>query len=245
MLINLDAQGAKLTMLDCDSPQQAEDSLSRFDGGEFIIVGMDAFFIPWTPLYGLLHGPHYFMAQNAAAETLNCFDPTYHRSAEQIARRDIIDHAFDITRMERVSENPAHTQASLSVAREAREILHGHPDLRRKLLADIAGCSQGNENHAEMLARYVDTMISNRYLYRYYLQNRTSGLDADYLFPDRDFFAGWAAVKNGLYRVSVSSGNRTVLADVRTQLGALLDWETALAERIISDISSYCDAPSL
>ena len=38
-------------------------SWSEVSENAFALVGMDAFQVPWTPLFGLQHGPHYFIAQ--------------------------------------------------------------------------------------------------------------------------------------------------------------------------------------
>ena len=57
--------------------ENRETGLAVTPAGNYIIIGMDACFIPWSPLYKLLHGPHYFIVQKGDAELHDCFDPTY------------------------------------------------------------------------------------------------------------------------------------------------------------------------
>ena len=57
--------------------KERETGWADTPAGDYIIIGMDAFLIPWNPLCELLHGPHYFIVQKGISETHDCFDPTY------------------------------------------------------------------------------------------------------------------------------------------------------------------------
>lgn len=59
----LEKMGMKLKQ-PCVSQKEKDSEWSNTINGKFVIIGMDAFLIPWNPLYQIQHGPHYFITKN-------------------------------------------------------------------------------------------------------------------------------------------------------------------------------------
>ncbi len=229
MISNLEALGAKLEALNCSSENDREKSLSQFPAGECIIVGMDAFHIPWNQYYHRLCGIHHFIARKGQDGSLSCFDPTYSQQDMRITPEEIVSYAFDMKRLRKVAKRPFHIEGT----REAREILRTHPETREILLRKIGGCTGAKQKDADMLAKYIDAMIRNRYLYRHYLQNRPSASEGDWQLFSDEFFLRWTAVKNGLYKAFLIRPNESVLLEVCRQFRGLIDEEIAAAGKMI------------
>lgn len=225
MLSELGAAGAALVMLPCDSVEEAAAGLAACDAGELIVVGMDAYHIPWNPLCGLHHGPHYFIAACSASDFLTCWDPTYGTSEARIARAAVTDHAFDISRM---LVTPPHTAAP-RVSDEAAAVLRTLLALRDGLLAAVRSNADLTRTDTVLLAKYVDELISNRRLFAYYLKTQTP--IADGLFADRSYFAAWQAVKNGIYKLAVTASAATA-DEVCRLLSEVFAKETDYAEAL-------------
>lgn len=68
----------------CVTPEARAAAWQSMPPGAFALAGMDAFRIPWTPLFGLQHGPHYFIVRKTGAEQALCFDPTYGLSGQTL-----------------------------------------------------------------------------------------------------------------------------------------------------------------
>lgn len=228
---NLEAMGAKLKDLSCTSEKELEEGLSLCPEGEFIIVGMDAFYIPWSPIYSALRDNHYFFAQREKANSFICFDPTYDKKYMNIMRDDIISHAYDIRLVEKAAQKPLQT----GVLQEAQEIICNHPQLKEKLLFEINECAHDEKRrNAGLLAKYIAALINNRYLFKHYLQNSPAGSDKYQQFFDKNLFSQWEAVKNGLYKTSLIKNNESVISEVCKAFSILIDEEIAIAKQIIT-----------
>ena len=232
MIANLEVLGGKIEKWACHSQEDTDRNISLFHEGAFIIVGIDAFYIPWNQLYHTFHGPHYFIVRNAETDKFFCVDPTYGKKSEQIARREIIAHTYEIVYLNRVAKKPLQIEA----IQEAREIVRIHPNTRQTLLSHIHGCINGERENIILLAKYIDAMIQNRYLYRFFLENQPMPCDENHLFLNSDFFLKWKAVKNGLYKASVSKRNERIINDVCDHFNHLIDEEIAMAEKIICGV---------
>ncbi|MFT9056797.1 MAG: hypothetical protein ABF449_09295 [Ethanoligenens sp.] len=238
MIANLQTLGAKLEKLDCSSPENMKESLSQFKAGEWIIIGTDTFYIPWTRYYHTLYNTHHFMVRKERDGSLSCADPTCGRQDMRITFEEIIPHIFDIKRVRRVAEKPL----NFGAIREARAVLRSHPEMRKSLLEKMNGCTGAKQEDAGLLARYISAMIDNRYLFRHYLQTRPSASNQDrQLFSD-EFFLRWTAVKNGLFKASLIRPNESVLRDVCGRAGELVDEEIAMAEKMIETASKHGDS---
>lgn len=228
MLTNFEILGLDLETLAVSSKAVAEQSLSLLEAGDWVIMGMDAFEIPWNPYYQTLHGPHYFLTQKQDAAIFSCFDPTYKKQDLVIGAETAAAHVFDLLRVRRLEGRPL----DRGVSGEAREVLARHPRTRERLLEEIHACAGGQQEEGERLAKYIDALIHNRYLYRHYLGHLPAAGEYKSCFDD-EFFRHWAAVKNGLYKASLIRDNGSVVQEVSRQLSDLLAAEMLTAEKMV------------
>lgn len=226
--------GAELSMLPCDSPEEAEASLSELERGELFLVGMDAFFLHWVPVFGALHGPHYFIAKDTSGERFSCFDPTYGTQTESISRAEILSHAFDISRI-RPQKKIFKCPVVLCIRREAEAVLRTHSLLLEELTERIAAARDEGSEASVLLAKYVDALLSNHYLYRYFLTQCSDGRKAAELFLTEAQFAEWTAVKNGLYKAAVSVSKHSLLEEVQRMISDLTLFELSSAQKIATE----------
>ena len=91
----------------------------------FALAGMDAFRIPWTPLFGLQHGPHYFIVRKTGAEQALCFDPTYGLSGQMLPA-EALRAGYALIAVRFHGGIPAKPPEPLRT--QAAEVLERHPD---------------------------------------------------------------------------------------------------------------------
>lgn len=230
MLENLESLGVETETLRCDSEEVAAVILSAIEVGESFLVGMDTFNISWTTGYGAVHDVHYFAARKENPQRLLCFDPTYGKEYQQAEIHDITPYTSRICRVKRGEGNPFNASAS----HEAREVLSSHPKTRVRLLEELDRCVDKRHQNPLLLAKYVDTMLNNRYLFKYYLDNDVLCRNKYPELFDKDLFLGWAAVKNGLYKAYIAKQNQDTICDVSKLFSKLIDTELAIAEKILS-----------
>lgn len=228
MPVNLEALGVKLEFLNCCSSEEVEKNLSRLSHGQWLVAGMDAFFIPWTPYFQTLHSFHYFIARKEKEGVFSCFDPTYDRKDMEITEKDMIFHAFDICWIDKTAEQ----QSDMSIQREAQEILHSHPGTQENLLAQIRECAYGKQKNGELLAKYIDALINNRYLYLHYLQNMPLYKGKYDQYFSKEFFLKWTAVKYGLYKASIRLNNQELIQEACGHFQELIEEEMDIARKI-------------
>lgn len=232
LIANLELLGLKLKMMLCSSPEEAEKYLAMIDDGEFIIVGMDAFYIPWNQFYGIFHGPHYFIAKKEKSEEFLCFDPTYNKMHEQISSKDIIAYAFDISYMYTVALGVW----EVDIIHEAKEILCTYESIREKILSQIMDSESGDQAGIILCAKYIDAMINNRYLFRHLLMEKQFYPDANDSLFNRDYFLEWTAIKNGMYKIAHTKTRCTIIQEVYNCFGQVIDKENAIANKILYSI---------
>lgn len=226
---NLKDLGIKENFLNCCSPSEVEKGLSALSPAQWIVTGMDAYFIPWTPYYQLLHSSHYFIARQKECGFFTCFDPTYDMEHMQITVEYMIAHGDDICAL---SYTPLkHPQ--WSIRQESEEILRSHFRTREILLNQIQECACGKQKNAELLARYAEALINNRYLYLHYLQNfpRSEKNCAQYF--SKEFFQKWTMVKHGLYKAYIRQNNQEIVQEVSRLFIELMDEEMGIAKKLI------------
>lgn len=225
---NLETLGVSMEFLNCCSKWEIKKNISRLPIGQWVIVGMDAFFIPWVPFYQTLHSLHYFIARKENESFFSCFDPTYDKQNLEITEEHMISYASDICRIHKSAKKPFHKE----IRQEAQEILDTHPATQEKLLAQITECAYGKQENGELLAKYIDALINNRYLYLHYLQKMPlPGGKYDQYFQT-EFFQKWAAVKHGLYKASMSKDNQVLIRDVCEHFKELIGEEMNIAREI-------------
>lgn len=235
MIDDLARSGAQIHIYLCASPQDAEAAFSLVEEGEVFLVGMDAFDLSWAPLYNLMHGPHYFLAQKRAGGEFPCFDPTYSLQGVSISQKIVCGCAFDITRLCKIPPATDHVSPKECARRECRAVLKGHPILLQAFRHRIEECAGRDGERAALAARYADALISNRYLFRYYLEKHAliGALD---LLSDKNFYAEWTAVKNGFYKVSVSAAKESLLFELGERVESLLGREMRAARKFSENV---------
>ena len=230
MPANLEALGVSQKFLNCCSKQEMEKNISRLTAGEWNVVEMDAFFIPWVPYYHTLHSFHYFIARKEKNGVFSCFDPTYDKKDIELTDEDMISHASDICQIHKIKEK----QFRMEIRREAQEILYTHQKTQKNLLEQIWECAYGKPKNGELLARYIDALINNRYLYLHYLQNMPLSSDKYDGYFNKEYFLKWTAVKHGLYKASIRQNNREIIREVCGHFQELIQEEMDIARKIVA-----------
>lgn len=229
LIRNLEHLGVKLEIQLFSYPQEVKAAMSLLAIDEYFVVGMDGFYIPWNPHYQKTYGAHYFIAQYTGTETLCCFDPTYHKKEQELPYAIMFNHAFECNRIHMVPPG----QPDAGYVREAQAVLRTHPKMCKKIMADISECLQKEQKEIVLLARIIDAMISNRYLFRCYLeQNQPPAKNLLYLRSD--FLFRWFAVKNGLYKASICRGDEALLEEISNSFCSLIDEELEMASEMLS-----------
>ncbi|MDR0396964.1 MAG: hypothetical protein LBH66_06645 [Oscillospiraceae bacterium] len=225
MMANLDAMGYHLEKLDCKGPQGVERRLSMLSGGELLVVGMDAYYVPWNPFFGLIFGPHYFVVEYTRDDPLAAYDSTYGYSGEPIPRSLLIDRACHLNVMRRCERTGLNIDSSAAIKSVAGSI-PVHLEIMSKWLDRIqAGWQQG----ADPASLYVECMICNRKLFRRYLEQREPGVLSNMPVLDDNQFQQWIAVKNGLKKTSIGRVSFRLMNEIRQTLTGLMDQELRAA----------------
>lgn len=218
--------------LDENSEKEADSAFKSIGDGELVIIGMNAFYIPWNPLYTLHHGPHYFFCKILAEKRgwLTCYDPTYDSEGMEISFRELSAHIFDISKMFRIEKS--HTEKKISLKSEAQRVLLSDDNLKKKLIDNIALCKNKHREGALIIARYVDALINNRYMYRHCLKKQQEQDEKLNLFFCSEFFLKWTAIKNGLYKASFCSKNEEILSEIENLLNEVINMEETFARSV-------------
>ncbi|MDR1464905.1 MAG: hypothetical protein LBJ11_06370 [Oscillospiraceae bacterium] len=224
-LENLAFLGVRLETLPSAAPEERARSLARLEESAFLVVGMDAFFLPWSPRAGLFHGSHYFAAVNAAPEWLLCYDPTYGKADERFPAAAAVDYANDLILVSQCPATGAPAEPFADIQAAARE----SPALRQRLLG---WCEKSDRKEIEKAARYVDCLISNRLLYRHCLARRVPALIRGSPLEDEALCERWNAVKNGFLKASLTWDFASVLREVREQITLLTELELCAAQTL-------------
>lgn len=225
IVTNLETLGAKLVQVSCSSPEESASALADLGEGECIVVGMDAYHIPWNQFCSLFHGPHYFIARNVGEEELICYDPTYYKKGERLTRDDFIRLAFDAARVYCVKKG----ELGIDYRNEAQSVLCSHPPTCETLLERIDKCRHGAPEETLLLAKYVDAMINNRYLFRHYLEKRSQPDERKRCYLSSDFLMRWFSVKNGLFKASLGRDNEMLVREIGGSFKELMEEELAMA----------------
>ena len=228
----LEAMGMKL-FSPCVSREAREVSWSGLPAGTFTLIGMDTFLIPWTPLYQLQHGPHYFIAQKGMTDPQVCFDPTYGVCGQTCSTLQRCSDAYALIPVEITSPTSLPLSASATLTDQAHEVLVGHPKMLHSFLEMAEHWIQGGEETAFFPAKFTDALLSGRYLYRHFLTEEYGHLDKAPFFQSRGYFSEWQAVKNGFYKAALLHRRQTVFEEACHRFSALLDQEISFAEEVL------------
>ncbi|MDR1262504.1 MAG: hypothetical protein LBK46_03315 [Oscillospiraceae bacterium] len=233
LLGNLNALGCSLTILPSETSGDIEDSLSGLNNGDCVIIGMDRRLVPWNPFFGGISGPHYFVAEYAADDSIPCFDPTFNVRNEKLRRDYIIKRASRISVLKPRAPEPWLPDDMA----ELRTVAEGCGERLRRVTEWIERCRSGGGNEAEQFAKYVEALINNRSLYRRYLDKRAPELlDALGVFND-SLFRRWSAVKHGLVKASIAreSARRSgrLMDEIGTFATELINSESNAAKGVV------------
>ncbi|GGH50203.1 hypothetical protein GCM10008014_15140 [Paenibacillus silvae] len=228
MMTDLNKLGMQIEQLHCNSAEETARHLSTFSVGEWMIVGMDAFYISDNPFYKKLHGTHYFLAAKDQGSALRYMDPTYNTATLNISYEELVAHAFDIRRLS-VGEA---SNLNSNMYQEIHEVIRVLQE--QTITTQIRECKGQKQKDAELLGKYVEAMLNNRYLYAHYLQ-RIGKHDRYDLFYQPEYYSRWISLRNGLYKLSLAPDYETVIEQVCTMYEQLIDDELHLAQQILND----------
>lgn len=223
----------------CVTKEEREIAWMNTPSSGYIIAGMDACQIPWTPLYQLLHGPHYFIVQKKPADPQLCFDPTYGFHDQTLTAQELAVHAFALIPIHTVEISTPYREESEALLTQAQEVVKVHSKTSRHFLAQANACIQEPGENALLPAKFADALLTGRYLYRHFLEQRKIPVESASLFFRKSYYEDWLAVKNGFYKAALLKGNRTPFDEACSRFVDLLDQETAFARQVLSERKSY------
>lgn len=228
----LETMGMKLdTPLTTD--ENRETGWAETPVGNYVIIGMDACLIPWSPLYKLLHGPHYFIVRKGDAELHDCYDPTYGINRQTMSAQELIPKAYAVISLKMIRlGTPSLPDASNTLLTQSQEVLKVHPETLRHILEQADIWMQGSEKKRLLPAKYVDSLLTGRYLYRHFLMGQGSAASEAPLFFSDQYYEKWLAVKNGFYKAALSHQSSIAFSESCCLLTCLFEMEVELARHI-------------
>ena len=225
MVRNLETLGIRILVKHPEPQEQVRAKLNTLPVGALAVVGVDAFAIPWSPIYTLAHEKHFFVIQKEADCAFSCFDPSYGAKDVRMTYADFLPYLFDLRSADPVEKHPMHTTA----IQEAKLVVQAHPGAMRRIVERIETSSAKEE--LLRVGRYIDAMISNRYLYQHYLSPAplAGGLWSD------DYFLRWKSVKNGLFKASFMKEKTKIITAVISHFQDLMNEELEMAENMMAE----------
>lgn len=222
---NMALLGITLRPLEVSSPPTAAKNIASVRKVEdVLLVGMDAFHLPWSNVYRLRRRLHYFYGIKADDAQCICFDPLYQAKYVSLPQSYIAEHAFDIRCVQK--NNPKPWVSNLRS--EADAILRQHPALLLSLVKQARLIGHKTPEDGIMLAKYMEALRDNRYLFQVYLQKHFAH-HGEASFFTQALFAKWTAVKNGLYKMAFTSSHENLLPAVCQTLEEAIAEETKIA----------------
>ena len=200
--------------------------------GDFALVGMDAYQVPWTPLYQLQHGPHYFIVQKGSTDPQICFDPTYELQGQTILTSALWEDAYALISVRIQVKPTTFAKEGGSVLHEAIEVMQCHLKTSDSFLMRAKEWICGDDETALYPAKYIDAWLSGRYLYRHFVKETFGTLEQTPLFQSQQYFAEWQAVKGGVYKAALRRQDTAVFDEACQRFAALMRWEREAALQI-------------
>lgn len=230
----LEAMGLKLEPPNVTG-EERERAWAQLPVGGFALAGMDGCLTPWNPLYQLHHGPHYFIVQKTRADPQTCFDPTYGLNGQLLDSRELVGNAYALIPARKVEPSflPGEHDTDPILA-QAREVITRHPAALHGFLEQADSWFHGTGEAVLLPAKYADALLTNRVLYRRYLEERHPGSEAAALFQEKGFYEAWQAVKHGFYKAALKKWDPAAFDDVCGRLTALFHQETAWARQLLA-----------
>lgn len=222
---NLEILGVKLIRLNAESCEKSAESIAVIGSApDVVLVGMDAFHLPWSAIYQLRRGLHYFFGLKADGNRLICFDPLYQAKYVSLPYEYIAEHAFDILCVQK--SNP-HT-LTVDIPGEAETVLRQHPFLLADLIDQVQSLESKPAEEGVLFAKYTDALLDNRLMFQEFLSTQVAFPEGSSLFTHA-LFAKWTAVKNGLYKMAITSNRWGTASSVCELLKELITEETSIA----------------
>lgn len=203
--------------------------------GNYVIVGMDAYLIPWCPIHQLLHGPHYFIVKKGRAELHDCFDPTYGITGKRLAAQDLVSNAYHLISVEMDTSAllPIDNISSPLLA-QSQEVLTTHPETLLYFLEHAGIWMKGTEKTVLLPAKYIDGLLTGRYLYKHFLEEQGNAKEKAAMFFSRQYYDQWLTVKNGFYKAALTRQDSAAFNEAFHLLTDLFEQEMELARQICS-----------
>jgi hypothetical protein len=226
MMDSLDTLGCHLEKLECKGPPDVERHFSYMDEGDLLVVGMDAYYVPWNPYFGIFFGPHYFVVEYSRGGIMRAYDPTYGFADETIPRGLLVERSCHVNIMRPRERGTLAIDTTAAIAEAAAAI----PGSLARLMEWLDRVEAGGQKGAGQAARYVECMVSNRKLFRLYLERREPGVLAALPVLDDGLFKRWAAIKNGLNKAAVVRRNPRLMGEIRGCLAEVMAREAEAAK---------------
>lgn len=230
----LEKRGMKL-----DAPlitkEERETGFADTLAGNYVIVGMDAYLISWCPIYQLLHGPHYFIVQKGRAGLHECFDPTYGVTGKRMAAQDLLSNAYALitVKMDNSAILPI-DNISAPLLTQSQEVLTAHPETFHYFLEQAGIWMKGAEKTCLFPAKYIDGLLTGRYLYKHFLEKQGAAKDQAAMFFSRQYYNQWLTVKNGFYKAALTGYDSDTFNESCRLLTYLFEQEMELARQLCS-----------
>lgn len=230
----LDSFGMKLNA-PWVTEKERETGWADIPASHYVIIGIDAFLIPWSPLYKVLHGPHYFIIQKGTSESHDCFDPTYGLSGQKLTAQELIFNSYALIAVKPDSTAiPIVADICDPLLEQANEVLKSHRAAISHFLEQAAIWIQESKDTVFLPAKYIDALLTGRYLFRYFLKARDNSAERAPLFFSQQYYEDWLTVKNGFYKAALVRQNSSAFEEACHLLTRLTEQELLLAKQISS-----------
>lgn len=189
---NLEFLGMKIEIIDCENMDEKKEFLDSLEIGQWAIIEMDCYYLPWHNFYQKIWYSHHFPILKETNDTFSCIDPLYDMLGMKMSHDYIVEYASRFEKIEKIDIN----EDILIIKEDEKSILKLKN--KYKQIYDEILKEQYNQNRFIDLSRYFTCIINNRYLYRYYLnfnKNYISDLDDIY-------FSKLEKLKNSFLRAS-------------------------------------------
>lgn len=218
---NLARLGVQTKRQACGDAGEARAAIETIDEGEYFVVGMDPFFVPWNDIFNVRHGRHYFIMQRTSDCEYLCVDPTYRKSGMRMSGEEPLEHIFEVAAVKKTCA------VGDAEATDGFYMIEAAINGVRYRLENAPYYAQADEllEYHRKIAGYVDALINNRLLFRRYIGTRSQAFNQDGTFMPDGYFMAWAAVKNGLYKAALNRERESLTPKISNLLAVLLDKE--------------------
>lgn len=217
----------------CVSEQERKQGWTDILEGDFAMIGMDGFMIPWNPIYGALHGPHYFIVRKSRKDPQICFEPTYGLETQKMSATDLVSSSYAVIPVYRQKECAVPEYNGDVLLSQAKEVTENHPKAITNFLRQAKIWIQSGNDRTFLPARFVEALAQGRHLYGYFLRNKGIEQERAPLFWDEGYFKEWRAVKNGFYKAAVVKQKTAVFDEAYSLFVSLYEREMELAKQLL------------